>query len=96
MTEPLGLIAGLGDLPVAIASNAVASGQGVYVLRLKGFEEPALAVVCVGDLDSLLSVRERGHGDDGVLQALVGGLEGDLVDGPVGEPIDEERPDLVS
>ena len=37
MTAPLGLIAGLGDLPVAIAENAVATGQGVYVLRLKGF-----------------------------------------------------------
>lgn len=43
MSSPLGLIAGLGELPVAIASHAVASGQGVYVLRLKGFEEPALA-----------------------------------------------------
>lgn len=43
MSSPLGLIAGLGELPVAIASHAVATGQGVYVLRLKGFEEPALA-----------------------------------------------------
>lgn len=42
MREPLGLIAGLGELPVAIAENAVATGQGVYVLRLKGFEEPGL------------------------------------------------------
>ncbi|MEM9225192.1 MAG: UDP-2,3-diacylglucosamine diphosphatase LpxI [Pseudomonadota bacterium] len=40
---PLGLIAGLGELPVEIARAAQASGQGVYVLRLKGFEEPALA-----------------------------------------------------
>lgn len=43
MATPLGLIAGLGDLPVAIAENAAASGQGVYVIRLKGFEEPRLA-----------------------------------------------------
>lgn len=43
MTAPLGLVAGLGELPVAIAENAVATGQGVYVLRLKGFEEPRLA-----------------------------------------------------
>ena len=43
MTAPLGLIAGLGDLPVAVAENAVATGEGVYVLRLKGFEEPRLA-----------------------------------------------------
>lgn len=40
---PLGIIAGLGDLPVQVAEAAVERGQGVYVLRLKGFEEPALA-----------------------------------------------------
>ncbi len=39
---PLGIIAGLGELPVGIARNAVETGVGVYVLRLKGFEEPAL------------------------------------------------------
>lgn len=43
MTAPLGLIAGLGELPVQIAQVATERGQGVYVLRLKGFEEPALA-----------------------------------------------------
>jgi UDP-2,3-diacylglucosamine hydrolase len=43
MTAPLGIIAGLGDLPVVIAENAMATGQGVHVLRLKGFEEPRLA-----------------------------------------------------
>lgn len=42
MKAPLGLIAGLGELPVAIADNAVATGQGVYVIRLRGFEEPGL------------------------------------------------------
>ena len=41
--SPLGLIAGLGELPVVIAQNAVATGQGVFVLRLKGFEEPGLS-----------------------------------------------------
>ena len=40
---PLGIIAGLGDLPVQVAEAAVERGQGVYILRLKGFEEPALA-----------------------------------------------------
>lgn len=39
---PLGIIAGLGDLPVQVAAAATERGQGVYVLRLKGFEEPAL------------------------------------------------------
>jgi DUF1009 family protein len=43
VTSPLGLIAGLGDLPVSVAHAAVASGRGVYVLRLLGFEEPQLA-----------------------------------------------------
>lgn len=40
---PLGLIAGLGDLPVRVAAAAAERGQGVYVIRLKGFVEPALA-----------------------------------------------------
>lgn len=39
---PLGIIAGLGELPVQVAEAAMARGQGVYVLRLRGFEEPAL------------------------------------------------------
>ncbi|MEL6858929.1 MAG: UDP-2,3-diacylglucosamine diphosphatase LpxI [Pseudomonadota bacterium] len=39
---PLGIIAGLGDLPVQVADAAIERGQGVYVLRLKGFVEPAL------------------------------------------------------
>lgn len=40
---PLGIIAGLGDLPVQVAKAATERGQGVFVLRMKGFEEPALA-----------------------------------------------------
>ncbi len=56
---PLGLIAGLGDLPVTIAENAVESGQGVFVLRLKGFEEPKLesypgTIVGLGEFGGLL------------------------------------------
>ncbi len=39
---PLGIIAGLGDLPVQVADSAIERGQGVFVLRLKGFVEPAL------------------------------------------------------
>ncbi|MBR9835321.1 MAG: UDP-2,3-diacylglucosamine diphosphatase LpxI [Alphaproteobacteria bacterium] len=39
---PLGIIAGLGQLPVQVAEAAVGRGQGVYVVRLKGFVEPAL------------------------------------------------------
>ena len=40
---PLGIIAGLGDLPVHVAEAATERGQGVYVIRMKGFEEPSLA-----------------------------------------------------
>lgn len=40
---PLGIIAGLGDLPVKVAEAATERGQEVFVLRLKGFEEPKLA-----------------------------------------------------
>lgn len=59
MASPLGLIAGLGELPIAIAENAVATGQGVYVLRLKGFEEPALqkfpgSIVGLGDIGAVI------------------------------------------
>jgi len=63
------LIAGLGDLPVAIAENAVATGQGVHVLRLKGFEEPRLssypgAVVGLGEIGGALSrFKEAGCTD---------------------------------
>lgn len=69
MQKPLGLIAGLGDLPVAIAENAVATGQGVHVLRLKGFEEPRLAaypgsVVGLGEIGTVLSrLKEAGCAD---------------------------------
>lgn len=69
MPGPLGLIAGLGDLPVAIAENAVATGHGVHVLRLKGFEEPRLAgypgaVVGLGEIGGVLSrLREAGCTD---------------------------------
>lgn len=38
----LGIIAGLGQLPLEVAKSAQARGDRVYILRLKGFEEPAL------------------------------------------------------
>ncbi len=41
--ETFGLIAGRGQLPVQVAKAVQARGQKIYVLRLKGFEEPALA-----------------------------------------------------
>ena len=38
----LGLIAGGGGLPVALAEQCVAAGRPLYVIRLKGFADPAL------------------------------------------------------
>lgn len=69
MPSPLGIIAGLGELPVAIAENATATGQGVYVLRLKGFEEPLLAsypgsIVGIGEVGGAINkFREAGCSD---------------------------------
>lgn len=76
MTAPLGLIAGLGELPVAIASHAVASGQGIYVLRLKGFEEPALAdypgdVVGLGEIGGVIERLKRAGCRDVVFAGIV-------------------------
>ncbi len=75
MTAPLGLIAGLGDLPVAVAENAVATGQGVYVLRLKGFEEPRLAaypgaVIGLGEIGKLFALLK----DAGCKDVLFAGI----------------------
>ena len=39
----LGLIAGKGPLPVALASHCRSAGRGLYVARLKGMADPALA-----------------------------------------------------
>ena len=76
MTAPLGLIAGLGDLPVAVAENAVATGQGVYVLRLKGFEEPRLAafpgaVVGLGEIGKLFALLKQAGCEDVLFAGIV-------------------------
>ncbi|MEM1086109.1 MAG: UDP-2,3-diacylglucosamine diphosphatase LpxI [Pseudomonadota bacterium] len=57
MNAPLGLIAGLGDLPVQVAQAATARGQGVYVLRLKGFEEPRLSAF----QGEIVGIAQIGH-----------------------------------
>lgn len=41
--KKLGLIAGGGELPVRLARQCQASGRPVFVLRLKGMADPALA-----------------------------------------------------
>ena len=76
MTAPLGLIAGLGDLPVAVAENAVATGEGVYVLRLKGFEEPRLAafpgaVIGLGEIGKLFALLKQAGCEDVLFAGIV-------------------------
>jgi UDP-2,3-diacylglucosamine hydrolase len=41
----LGLIAGGGDLPAEIAAHCERAGRPLFVVRLKGFAEPALAAL---------------------------------------------------
>jgi UDP-2,3-diacylglucosamine hydrolase len=44
MSAPkLGLIAGGGDLPQAVAQRCEAEGRGVYIIRLDGFADPHLS-----------------------------------------------------
>ncbi len=38
----LGIIAGRGDLPVTLTQRATAAGRKVFIIQLKGFEEPRL------------------------------------------------------
>ncbi|MEM9739923.1 MAG: UDP-2,3-diacylglucosamine diphosphatase LpxI [Pseudomonadota bacterium] len=59
MSGPIGLVAGRGQLPVHVAQGAIASGRGVFVARLKGFEEPELEsfagiTVGLGELGKLI------------------------------------------
>ena len=41
MAVKLGLIAGGGDLPIALADACTAAGRPLFVLRLRGFADPA-------------------------------------------------------
>jgi UDP-2,3-diacylglucosamine hydrolase len=73
---PLGIIAGLGDLPLAIAENAVETGQGAYVLRLKGFEDPALEkfpgdIVGIGEVGGILKKLKAAGCEEVVFAGIV-------------------------
>lgn len=61
MVKPLGIISGLGDLPVSIAQNCTDTGRDVFIVRLKGFIEPKLESypgdsVGLGELGKLFSL----------------------------------------
>ena len=64
MPSKLGIIAGLGDLPVTIANQALASGRDVYILRVDGFVEPKLdgfegAIVGIGEIGKQLKLLKN-------------------------------------
>ncbi|MEL6569134.1 MAG: UDP-2,3-diacylglucosamine diphosphatase LpxI [Pseudomonadota bacterium] len=76
MSGPIGLVAGRGQLPVQVAQGAIASGRGVFVARLKGFEEPELApfpgtVIGLGELGKLIKTLKAEGCKDVVFAGMV-------------------------
>ena len=61
---PLGLIAGGGDLPGAVARRCEAEGRPVFVVRLAGFADPSLArfpgiEAAIGEFGRTLEALEK-------------------------------------
>jgi len=76
MPAKLGLIAGLGDLPVKVAAQAVADGRDVYVIRLGGFVEPRLAtypgeIVGLGEVGRQIKLLKQAGCEDLVFAGIV-------------------------
>ena len=76
MTAKLGIIAGLGDLPVTIAEQARDRGRDVFVLRIDGFVEPKLddfdgAVVGVGEIGKQLKLLKSAGCEEVVFAGIV-------------------------
>ena len=76
MAHKLGLIAGLGQLPIDIASKAKESGQGVYVLRIDGFVEPGLEdfegeIVGIGEVGKQLKLLKAAKCQEIVFAGVV-------------------------
>ncbi len=65
MTGPkLGLIAGGGDLPLAVAARCRTAGRPVFVIRLAGFADPALSAydgvdMGMGQIGGILSALKK-------------------------------------
>ncbi len=75
-TAPLGIIAGLGELPVAIAEQRTGAGRPVFVLRVAGFEEPRLAaypgaVVGFGEVGRQLALLKAAGCEEIVFAGIV-------------------------
>lgn len=76
MTTKLGIIAGLGDLPVTVAEQAIANGQDVFVLRIDGFVEPKLdaydgAIVGIGEVGKQIKLLKSAKCEDVVFAGIV-------------------------
>ncbi|MEE2878873.1 MAG: UDP-2,3-diacylglucosamine diphosphatase LpxI [Pseudomonadota bacterium] len=72
----LGIISGLGNLPVSIASAAAESGRDVYVVRLAGFEERALRdfpgeTIGIGQIGKISDRLKQEQCSDVVLAGIV-------------------------
>lgn len=72
----LAIIAGLGDLPVSIASACEADGRTVYVFRLAGFVEPKLArfpgeTIGLGQIGKLIKRLKAVDCDEVVFAGIV-------------------------
>lgn len=76
MPRKLGLIAGLGELPVQIANEARESGRPVYVLRLAGFVERQLSefegeIVGIGEVGRQIKLLKSANCEDVVFAGIV-------------------------
>jgi len=76
MSGTLGLIAGLGELPVRIAEEAKQGGRDVFVLRIAGFVEPALesfagSIVGVGEIGKQIKLLKAANCDEVVFAGIV-------------------------
>ena len=72
----LGIIAGLGDLPVSVAKAALSEGRDIFVIRLAGFEEPKLAdypgeVAGLGQLGKQINLLKAAGCEEIVFAGLV-------------------------
>ncbi|GGB59710.1 MULTISPECIES: LpxI family protein [Henriciella] len=72
----LGIIAGLGDLPVSIAEARTAGGDEVYVARLAGFEEKQLesyagTTVGIGQIGRLIKTFKAERCEEVVFAGIV-------------------------